>query len=846
MNKNRLPIGGPDMPKYRRKNAPSGFTLIEILVALAITSILVTAIYRFFIGQHHAYTIQDQVIEMEQNARVAMDMIRRDLRMAGYHAMGDDLINNLSDFVPSSFIPTYPVTVNLDANPKISEGSGTDPDVITFLSVLPTDNNPTTLSAAVPPGSNQITLDLTDDYKVGDMIHIGTGSEYATVTAISGSTLTIDTNPADAAGSQGIARNYAAGTPVGEIYVVSYAVFNDDNDPSFDYHDPGHPVLKRKVNDVGFMTVDTPVIEDIVAENITDMQLSHLGSGEIEVILSSRTDRADHKFQSNGGYRTYTANARIKSRNTANVVVGTDCDVPAAPTNPVLTGLNDTYPCKIHITWDAVTGTAGCEVFKYIVYYGTTSGAYAYNVDVGNVTAYTLDVTALKACTYNVAVAAVNDAGTGPKSAEQSITDTQAPAMPSGFSAENINGVERKVTLSWNMNTECDLQGYNVFSRSDSVSAVPVNTTIISKSFTNYSDSNFISIDCDTYHYSMEAVDFCPNSSGATTEVSVSPTAPAPPTGAVFSTTGTTDTISWILSADDFEVGTLNYIVGYQIVGYQVDDTAPTETTPESLGAGTDTWTSTSPNDYYDVSAIDACGNKSAALRISSACSQLPVISIVSPVGDATVSGTINIDGTVTLPGERTLASIKLKIDDEPWVATGNISPWGEWDTTQVVNGDHTITIRATDSEGCYVEEYITVTVSNELSVTPQVFCTLYTCIDPPADPAKGDSYINLVVYVDDHEGNPVSDASVEANIKFGSGSGSKDIPATGVAGYYGGGDTAACTLNSDDPDAQIPPTGLAIKTKSTYKNNQIPEIEIKVTKTGFLGSTCKITPTAE
>ncbi len=49
-------------------------------------------------------------------------MIRRDLRMAGYHAMGNEFINKLSDFVPSSFIPTSPVIVNLDANPKISEG----------------------------------------------------------------------------------------------------------------------------------------------------------------------------------------------------------------------------------------------------------------------------------------------------------------------------------------------------------------------------------------------------------------------------------------------------------------------------------------------------------------------------------------------------------------------------------------------------------------------------------------------------------------------------------------------------------------------------------------------------
>ncbi len=818
------------MLRKRQKTIPRGFTLIEILVALVITSILSIAIYSFFIGQHHAYTVQDQVIEMEQNARAAMDMIRRDLRMAGYHAMGDELINNLSDFVPSSFIPASPVTVNLDANPKISEGSGTDPDVITFLSVLPTSNNPTTLSTAVSAGATQIPLSLNNSdtdtqYNVGDIIHIGTTSEYATVTAISGNTLTIDTNPAVTGSNQGLAQNYAANTPIGEIYVVSYAVFNDDNDPSYDKHDAGHPVLKRSVNAGGFQPV---------AENITDMQLQHLGSGEIEVTLSSRTDRTDHKFQSNGGYRSYTTSASVKVRNADTVAVGTTCAVPSAPANVVLDGLNNTYPCQIYIAWDAVTTPTGCEVSGYKIFYGTSSGSYPYSVDVGNVTSYTLDISALNACTYNVAVSAVNSAGYSPKSAEQSLTDTQAPAVPNGFSAENINGVNRSVLLSWDKNMECDLHGYNIYGRSDSVS-VPalINTSVISEAFSEYSDGNFTPIDCATYYYSIEAVDFCPNSSGTTTEVSVSPTAPAPPTGAVFSTSGTTDTISWILSADDFAVDSMNYIVGYKVYG-------PTGTLLATLNPGTDTWTSSSVNDSYGVTAIDACTNESTVLTITSVCSQSPAISIDYPANGATVSGTMTIDGTTTVPTGRTITSIQLKIDNEAWVGIADSSPWEcEWDTTQVTNGNHTITVRVTDSEGCYGEVSIPVTVSNESSVTPQVFCTLFAC------KSSGNNRIDMVVYVYDHEDQPVSDASVEANIKFGSGSGSKDIPETGTAGYYGGGDTAACTLNSNDPDALGPPTGLAIKTKSNYKDDEIPIIEINVTKDGYLGSSCTITPTA-
>jgi type IV pilus assembly protein PilW len=61
-----------------------GFTLIELLVALVISSILVAALYRTFIRQQKTYTIQDQVADMQQNARAAMDIITRHVRMAGY------------------------------------------------------------------------------------------------------------------------------------------------------------------------------------------------------------------------------------------------------------------------------------------------------------------------------------------------------------------------------------------------------------------------------------------------------------------------------------------------------------------------------------------------------------------------------------------------------------------------------------------------------------------------------------------------------------------------------------------------------------------------------------------
>jgi len=62
----------------------TGFTIIELLVALSISSILVAAAYRTFGSQQKVYHVQSEVMEMQQGVRVAMDILARDIRMAGF------------------------------------------------------------------------------------------------------------------------------------------------------------------------------------------------------------------------------------------------------------------------------------------------------------------------------------------------------------------------------------------------------------------------------------------------------------------------------------------------------------------------------------------------------------------------------------------------------------------------------------------------------------------------------------------------------------------------------------------------------------------------------------------
>jgi type IV pilus assembly protein PilW len=62
----------------------NGFTLIELVIAMALGLVILTAIYSVSIITKKTYSVQDQIVMMQQNARASMDMMTREIKMAGY------------------------------------------------------------------------------------------------------------------------------------------------------------------------------------------------------------------------------------------------------------------------------------------------------------------------------------------------------------------------------------------------------------------------------------------------------------------------------------------------------------------------------------------------------------------------------------------------------------------------------------------------------------------------------------------------------------------------------------------------------------------------------------------
>jgi type IV pilus assembly protein PilW len=65
-----------------------GFTLVEMMVSMGIGMVVMAAVATTFRSQTRVYNAQEQINEMEQNARGALDVIGRELKMAGYRPSG--------------------------------------------------------------------------------------------------------------------------------------------------------------------------------------------------------------------------------------------------------------------------------------------------------------------------------------------------------------------------------------------------------------------------------------------------------------------------------------------------------------------------------------------------------------------------------------------------------------------------------------------------------------------------------------------------------------------------------------------------------------------------------------
>ncbi len=71
----------------RRSN--QGFTIVELLIAMTVALLALGAIYSTFLNQYKSYVVQEETAAMNQNLRIALFYVQREIRMAGCDPTGN-------------------------------------------------------------------------------------------------------------------------------------------------------------------------------------------------------------------------------------------------------------------------------------------------------------------------------------------------------------------------------------------------------------------------------------------------------------------------------------------------------------------------------------------------------------------------------------------------------------------------------------------------------------------------------------------------------------------------------------------------------------------------------------
>jgi len=235
------------------RHSDAGFSLIEVMSALVILAIAMTAVFATFISQQKSFTTQSRVAEMQQNLRQAVEYMSRDIRMAGY-GIPDNVI------IPNNIIATG-VTSIRSLYPK-DNTVGPDQIYILYLFDMDTNQRSTWNTALMASGAGTVTVDNTDGFfpTTGELVIVTDGINAQLFQSVSKTATALNFGGGV---YQGTANNtYGLGPPPSTVAKARFARYYIDNTT-----DPAHPTLM--VDRMGGAAAQP------VADDIEDMQLTY-------------------------------------------------------------------------------------------------------------------------------------------------------------------------------------------------------------------------------------------------------------------------------------------------------------------------------------------------------------------------------------------------------------------------------------------------------------------------------------------------------------------------------------------------------------------------------------------
>lgn len=100
------------MSLLRRLKCNSGLSIVELLIALAISMVLMAGIYQVFLGSTDTYQVSEQLARMQENGRFAIGTLRNEIRGAGYLGCSQDAASLVNTLNPGTAAQSFLANLN--------------------------------------------------------------------------------------------------------------------------------------------------------------------------------------------------------------------------------------------------------------------------------------------------------------------------------------------------------------------------------------------------------------------------------------------------------------------------------------------------------------------------------------------------------------------------------------------------------------------------------------------------------------------------------------------------------------------------------------------------------------
>ncbi|WP_020674724.1 PilW family protein [Geopsychrobacter electrodiphilus] len=262
----------------KKKMGQGGMSLVELLVALTISLVLLAGVYQVFTGSTTSNRENEQFARLQENARFAMEILGREIRVAGYSGCSNTLpVNNLNP-AGTGYIAQFLDFANgvqgnnwngagwtpaIDATVITNAVNGSD--ILTVRSLDRTDRieitgsniNSANLAVVARNSINQGEIVIVSDCRGGDIFQVTNNNTSATLAH------GVSTNPGNL--SPNLSKGYNAGA---EVFKFRSQIFYIRNNPA------GVPSLYRLRWDGTTGAFGTMVAEELV-QGVENMQVRY-------------------------------------------------------------------------------------------------------------------------------------------------------------------------------------------------------------------------------------------------------------------------------------------------------------------------------------------------------------------------------------------------------------------------------------------------------------------------------------------------------------------------------------------------------------------------------------------